>query len=48
MCSRNQGELLLKGNQEPIFYNNFERSIIYKIFESLCCIPEINIILHNN
>lgn len=46
-CSRNQGELLLKRNQEPIFCINFKRSIIYKIFESLCCIAEANIILHN-
>ena len=34
MCSRNQGELLLKGNQEPIFYSNFKRNIIYKIEKS--------------
>ena len=25
---------------EPIFYNNFKYSIIYKNFESLCCTPE--------
>ena len=31
---------------QPIFYNNFKWSIIYKDFESLCCIPETCIILY--
>ena len=31
---------------EPIFYNNFKWSIIYKNFESPCYIPETCIILY--
>ena len=29
---------------EPIFYNNFKWSIIYKNTESLCCTLETNIV----
>ena len=28
----------------PIFYNNYERSITYENFESVCCTPETNIV----
>ena len=31
-------------NIQPIFYNNFKWSIIYKNTESLCCTPETNIV----
>ena len=31
---------------DPISYNNFKWSIIYKNIESLCYIPETNIILY--
>ena len=30
---------------QPIFYNNLKLSVIYKIFESLCCISETTLIL---
>ena len=33
---------------QPIFYNIFKWSIIYKNFESLCCTPESNTILYIN
>ena len=29
---------------KPMPYNNFKWSIIYKDIESLCCIPETNIV----
>ena len=29
---------------EPLFCNNFQKSIIYKNVESLCCISEINMV----
>ena len=28
----------------PIFYNNYEQSITYEDFESVCCTPETNIV----
>ena len=33
---------------QPLFYNNFKWSIIYKNIESLCCTPETNKILQIN
>ena len=42
--SKLQGYIVQYREIQPIFYNNFKWNIIYKNIESLCCIPETNIV----